>query len=294
MTAHNEGEEVQRTLHSIRENTEPPYEIILVDEASTDGSCDHVQAADLRLIRHEDRRGVAPSRNEASRAARGDVFVYLDAHQRLSPRCLNECAEAARKYRAIVWPDVRGLTDRNWTGHGATMQLCDKRGYFSARWNRQQPRDKISRCTTLCVPGYMMTREVYQQVQWISQLRGWGASEAAITVKAFFLDIDILHVCGPLARHYFRPQGSFPYEVSWESVWRNHAIIARVCFDDRAWFEHWLPNVFEKFMTDSLRSDLASAELLAERDAFLAKKQRPDREFWRGVLHTDEPRCLRP
>ena len=39
VTAHNEGSEVVRTLESIRANTPGPYEIVLVDDASTDDAC---------------------------------------------------------------------------------------------------------------------------------------------------------------------------------------------------------------------------------------------------------------
>lgn len=173
------------------------------------------------------------------------------------------------------------------------MRLCDKRGYFSAKWNHRQPRETISRCSTLVVPGYVVPRSVFERVRLIGALRGWGASEAAITVKAFFLNIDLLHVCGPLARHFFRPNGKIPYATPWRSVWRNHALVARLCFDDRAWFEHWLPNVFDKHLSAQSRKDLESAEVLREHESFLAEKQRPDREFWRGLMHTEEPPCLK-
>ena len=161
-------------------------------------------------------------------------------------------------------------------------------------WNRRSPRDKLSRISTLIVPGYVMPRTVYEKVHWVRALRGWGASEAAVTVKAFFQDIDIFHLCGPLARHFFRKGRQIPYSAPWESVWRNHALVARVCFDDRTWYEHWLPNVFYQHLTPAVRSELESPEVIAEHEAFLAVKVRPDREFWRGLLRVEEPVCLRP
>jgi len=125
MTAHNEGDEVGRTVTSIRENTAGPYEIVLVDDGSTDGACENMEGDDIRVIRHTQRVGIAYSRNEACDAATGDVFAFLDAHQRLSENCLNRCAEIAVQHDAISWPDVRGLKDRGWTGHGATRpQWC--------------------------------------------------------------------------------------------------------------------------------------------------------------------------
>lgn len=43
ITAYNEGEELGRTIESVRAHTEQSYEIIVVDDGSTDGSCRLVQ-----------------------------------------------------------------------------------------------------------------------------------------------------------------------------------------------------------------------------------------------------------
>ena len=112
VTAHDEGEELRRTIDSVRSNTQQPHEIIIVDDGSTDGSCQEIEADDLRVVRHDERIGIAASRNDACAVVKGDVFAFLDGHQRLSPGCLDQCAEAARQRKAIVWPDVRGLEDR--------------------------------------------------------------------------------------------------------------------------------------------------------------------------------------
>ena len=72
-------------------------------------------------------------------------------------------------------------------------------------------------------------------------MQAWGASEAAIAVKSFFMGIPILHLAGPLVRHRFRNE--FSYETTWEGVWRNQAIIARVCFDETTWSRYWLPQI---------------------------------------------------
>ncbi len=63
ITAYNEGAEVRHTVDSVRAATRPPYEIVLVDDGSTDGCCRGVNGSDLRLVRHHERLGVAPSRN---------------------------------------------------------------------------------------------------------------------------------------------------------------------------------------------------------------------------------------
>ena len=83
------------------------------------------------------------------------------------------------------------------------------------------------------------------------------------------------------------------YAISWDEVWRNHALIARVCFGDRTWFDYWLPEVFDDHLTDQARRDLKSDDVLKEHDEFLGKKVCNDRDFWRELLKQREPPCLR-
>ena len=291
ITAHNEGAEVLRTIESVEVNTKAPIEFIVVDDGSTDGSCANLDRERLRVICRDGPVGVAHGRNTGARQAAGDVLVFLDGHQRVSPGCLEHCARVALSHGAIVYPDVRALHNRTAVAHGAFFRLRENAKVFSAAWNTRRFGREITKITSLRAPGYFVPRNLFEQLCWISQLRGWGGTEAAIAIKAFFLGIDILHVCGPVARHLFRP--TFQYSVHEESVVRNHALIARVCFDDRTWFEHWLPRVFDGHLSPQTVRDLEAADVVAEHQEFMKLKRRPDREFWLGLLRRKEPENLR-
>jgi glycosyltransferase involved in cell wall biosynthesis len=287
VTAHNEGEELRHTLKSLVENTSGLGEVIVVDDGSIDGSCLALATDLIRVIRHEHRVGVAFSRDEGSRAATGDVLCYLDGHQRLGRHCLDRCAEVAIARRAIVSPDIKGYDRLGWRLHGANFQLCPENGYFSARWRQWFQLPGVSPVSALRAPPYLMPRSLYHEVAWSKSLGGWGASEASLVVKSFFKGIRILHLAGPLARHRF--QKRFPYETTWDGVWRNHAIIARVCFDDSTWFRYWLPKVFVSHLSEQARQVIESAEVLAEHQEFQATKKRTDRQFWTDLPHTTLP-----
>jgi glycosyltransferase involved in cell wall biosynthesis len=290
ITAHNEGREVLRTVESIRANTRLDHEIIVVDDGSTDGCCDGLEAMDIRVIRHAQRVGVACSRDAGSRSALGEVFAYLDAHQRVEPGCLDRCAEVAASYESIACPPCRPLNRRYPVSYGASFEIDTKRRFFSARHRTSRPRQEVTRISALRSPAYVIPRAVYHRVAWIAGLRGWGATDFSVAVKAFFTDVDILHVNTGATEHLFRKR--IPYETSWEGVWRNHALIARVCFDDRTWARYWLPEVFRGNLSDEVLRELDSPAVLDEREAFMAVKVRPDREFWRGLLRIPEPKPL--
>ncbi|MGH9457782.1 MAG: glycosyltransferase family 2 protein [Thermoanaerobaculia bacterium] len=59
--------------------SEPPVEILVVDDASTDGSAAAAERAGARVIRCETRRNAGGARNAGLEAARGDLVAFLDA-----------------------------------------------------------------------------------------------------------------------------------------------------------------------------------------------------------------------
>jgi glycosyltransferase involved in cell wall biosynthesis len=74
---HNGARFLGEALRSIREQTYPTVEIIVVDDGSTDGSAEIARSAGARLIR-QPRRGVAAARNAGIAAATGDLLAFLD------------------------------------------------------------------------------------------------------------------------------------------------------------------------------------------------------------------------
>ena len=299
ITSFNEGGDVAATIASVRENTSD-CEIIVVDDGSSDGSCDDA-GADL-VVRHVERIGIARSRIDGVAAAAGDCFCFLDAHQYLTPGCINHCATVATERQAIVCPCTRGPKDRMqrsgtvWTGHGSTMAQ-QPNGLFLGRWRNRQPRDPISRCSMMIVPGYVIPRTVYPKVAWLPQMLQWGGSEPCITVRAFFADIDVLHLCGPIARHLFRGKkedGGIdrPFSAPFSATWRNHAHVARLCFDERTWERYWWPSIFSKWNRDNAEPEFHTTQVVQQHADFQSYKQRPDEEFWRGLMGKQLPDSL--
>ena len=290
ITTHNEGHELLRTIKSIQKNTQRLHEILVVDDGSSDGHCVGLEALGIKVIRHDVREGVAISRHQATQMATGNVVAYIDAHQRVSRHCLDRLANVALEQLAVVSVDACNFSFLATIAHGADFRLCPQRGYFSARWRHERPATIVSRVTSLKAPAYALPRSIYPRIHWIESLRGWGGSEAAISLKSFFTGLDILHLQGPIAKHRFRR--AFPYAISWDEVWRNQALIARICFDDHTWNEYWLPKVFEKHLSALTREELESNGVIGQHVAFQAVKSRSDREFWIQLLREAAPSCV--
>lgn len=78
VVCYNAGEKLQKTIASIRRQTETDYEIIVQDGLSTDGSVERLSAgADLRIFRERD-EGIYDAMNRAVSHAAGKYLFFLN------------------------------------------------------------------------------------------------------------------------------------------------------------------------------------------------------------------------
>jgi glycosyltransferase involved in cell wall biosynthesis len=84
--AHNEEFELSSTLAAIQaasSNAAQPYEIIVVDDASTDATPDIAAQAGAKVV-PVNRRQIAAARNAGARAAQGEYLFFVDADTRIN------------------------------------------------------------------------------------------------------------------------------------------------------------------------------------------------------------------
>jgi glycosyltransferase involved in cell wall biosynthesis len=92
----NRCELLEETLRSIKEQTFPNWEAIVVDDGSTDGTVKLVEtlaSADSRVkfVRREcDRAGASTCRNIGLSSAAGEYIIFLDSDDLLAPTCLEQ------------------------------------------------------------------------------------------------------------------------------------------------------------------------------------------------------------
>jgi glycosyltransferase involved in cell wall biosynthesis len=96
--AHDEEPLIAATVHALRaaaESTGEPFEILVVDDASTDATARRAHEAGAAVV-PVSLRHIAAVRNAGAAAARGDVFVFADADTIVSPAALRDALGAVR------------------------------------------------------------------------------------------------------------------------------------------------------------------------------------------------------
>ncbi|MGC8559494.1 MAG: glycosyltransferase [Phycisphaerae bacterium] len=90
--AYNAGAYIVDAIESVLDQTYPFFEMIVVDDGSTDDTAEKVQAIDdprIDLIRQAN-AGVAAARNRAMESAQGTYFAFLDADDLALPQRLEK------------------------------------------------------------------------------------------------------------------------------------------------------------------------------------------------------------
>ena len=94
--AHNEQACLPGTLRAIREAARAlgrPYEVIVVDDASTDATAEIARQNDARVV-SVNHRQIAATRNSGARAARGEQLIFVDADTTVNARAVASAVRA--------------------------------------------------------------------------------------------------------------------------------------------------------------------------------------------------------
>jgi GT2 family glycosyltransferase len=230
VSALNEGERLRETLSSVLAGGVAPRELVVVDDGSTDGSCDPLKAGawaerGVRVISTA-RQGIARARASGCRAATQDVLVILDGHCEVERDWLARLLDAlARRPGAIVAPAICDIRDPDFHGCGAAL-IGPQLRY---QWG---PASETAEGEAVpIVPGgcFALTRAVYAKLGGFDEgFREFGIEDVEFSLRAWRLGIESLAAPAARLSHLFRVTP--PYAVARSSLAHNVARCALIHF----------------------------------------------------------------
>lgn len=120
---------LKKSLQALGSQTERNFELIVVDDGSTDGTSqwlkDLKSFLNLSFIRHSENRGRAHARNSGIRSARGGVVILLDADMAVTPHFVEKHLSLHREEKAVV---IGKVLVAPWAGESAISRYLETRG----------------------------------------------------------------------------------------------------------------------------------------------------------------------
>jgi len=140
---------LRRCLASIREQTHKVHEIIVVDNASRDGSVDMLRAEypNIVLLCNTGNEGYAAANNKAARQAGGEFLFFLNNDLRIAPSCVASLVEAARKNEDAA------LFSCYFYSYDGSVDICNNKWMGIDLIGSPMPSDKLFYCdgAALCI-----------------------------------------------------------------------------------------------------------------------------------------------
>ena len=183
------------------------FEIVVVDDASTDGTCEVVRRAaenshlPLRYVR-EYGRGVAFARNRGVQEARGDWIAFFDDDQIAEGRWLLELMCAARETRAEI---VGGARRLDFSGNASpdlgplVREVLGEKDYGS-RTHRS------NRYTLACTGNMLVRRDLFHRIGLFDTDMHSGMEDIDLSRRAFEAGVGSWYTPRAVVRHLIPPQ----------------------------------------------------------------------------------------
>ena len=106
MPVYNVEKYIEKTLESVSNQTYTDFEVIMIDDGSTDSSgavCDRWALADPRFrVIHTENQGVSAARNTALSLVRGEYIFFMDSDDLIEPETFEELLDTLVKNDADI------------------------------------------------------------------------------------------------------------------------------------------------------------------------------------------------
>ncbi|GHV08501.1 hypothetical protein FACS1894160_2900 [Bacteroidia bacterium] len=239
----NEGEEVENTLISILSHSNGNVEIILINDASTDGF-DYSLIAEkygFVYVENEKRIGVAASRDLGVFLCQTPYFLLLDAHMRFYDNLwVDKIVSQLKKYSRILLccqtkhlihnEEGKVVEQKTNTPYGAYIDFDNSDNILNIEWTYTKIPHALDSDETriACVlgAGYACSKMYWLYLKGLNGLIYYGSDEAYISMKVWLEGGKCLLLEDVVIGHIYRKW--WPYSVEKQHTLYNSLLIAEL------------------------------------------------------------------
>lgn len=277
VVSRNEGANLRRTVDGFSATLPSSGEIIVIDDASTDGSGEFLRRSrpGVKMVR-TDGLGVTKARNYGARLARGEVVVFVDAHVDAPPGWTGPLLKALERSSAgAVAPSISVMGKPDIRGFGLRLKGPD----LSTEWLRRQGRAPYK---VPILPGCFlaMRRDVFERTGGFDAgMNTWGMSDIELSLRFWLQGYELWVVPEIDVPHLFREK--HPYEVKWETVLHNTLRTAFLHFGPQRLSRVVAAIRGHKRFPDAL-AQIAGGDSLHRRHELAARRRHDDDWYFRS------------
>lgn len=156
---HNLGDYISETLDTVLASTYSPFEVIIVNDGSTDArslaALQSIQDRGLAHVRiiHTENQGLATTRNVGAEAVHGEFVTFVDADDLVEPNFFQRAVDVLQRYANVTfvysWVRYFGESSAFWPtwnaefpyllGHNMLSAFAVVRRSAFLRWARNRP-----------------------------------------------------------------------------------------------------------------------------------------------------------
>lgn len=131
---YNDQENLKKTLSAILNSNYKPYEVIVVDDASTDKTKEEIEKIGFKYIKLEKNSGQATARNTGAKIAKGDILFFIDSDIMIKKDTLEQIDKAYKNPEIMVY---QGVTSKKPLNKGFGPELMALKWYHTLSKERK-------------------------------------------------------------------------------------------------------------------------------------------------------------